>query len=128
MYIYRIIYLFVEEESAAIYITGREKLYLGEKATFFAFIDSKISSINKIFWRRKNNQGNVTCSEININDGKYSGSKTILPSTELHIHFVCTKDEGIYEVVVESFNKLVYKSINLDVLKGGEDTDVCIAM
>lgn len=51
-----------------------------------------------------------------------------MPSTELHIHFVCKEDEGIYEVVVESFNKSVYRSIKLDVLKGGEDTNVLIAM
>ena len=97
---------------------------MGENATFFAFIESKISPITEIFWRKKNKQGNVTCSKININDGKYSGSRTRSPSPELHVHFVCKEDEGIYEIVVESFNKQLYGSINLEVLEGGEQTDV----
>lgn len=51
-----------------------------------------------------------------------------MPSPELHVLFVCKEDEGIYEVVVESFNKSVYRSISLEVLKGGEHIAVCIKM
>lgn len=48
------------------------------------------------------------------------GSSILLPSPELYIHFVRKEDEGTYRIVVDSFNKVVYNSIYLEIIESGK--------
>lgn len=92
---------------------GRSKLYVGEKAKFTACIAQHISCFSKIFWQKSTKDDNF--STIDIKNGEYMGSSILLPSPELYIHFVRKEDEGTYPIVVDSFNKVVYNSIHLEI-------------
>lgn len=48
------------------------------------------------------------------------GSSILLPSPEFYIHFVRKEDEGTYRIVVDSFNKVVYNSIHLEINESGK--------
>lgn len=103
----------ISEDNQAILLTGRSKLYVGEKAMFTACIVPHISCLSKIIWQKSTKDGNF--STIDIRNGEYMGSSILLPSPELYIHFVRKEDEGTYRIVVDSFNKVVYNSIHLEI-------------
>lgn len=102
----------------AIFFTGREELFIGETAMYIAFIHPKISAISKIFWQRTDKQGCI--HTIDTNDGKYTGSTTTFPSPTLYIHFVRKEDEGTYQLFVNTFRKIIQKSVSLVVKEGGK--------
>lgn len=113
--------MFLLLDEQAIYLTGNNELYKGEKATIIAFIDPKISNLSKVCWQKTDSNGDI--STIDINEGKYIGSTTRLPSPELHIHFVRSEDEGTYRIVINTLRTIVYNSIQLKVKKIGRWTD-----
>lgn len=116
MTIENIIYIFTDNQ--AILLTGRSKLYVGEKAMFTACIVPHISCLSKIIWQKSTKDGNF--STIDIRNGEYMGSSILLSSPELYIHFVRKEDEGTYRIVVDSFNKVVYNSIHLEINECGK--------
>lgn len=99
-------------DEQAIRLTGNTEFYKGEKATIIAFIDPKISILSKVCWQKTDSNGDI--STIDINEGKYIGSTTTLPSPELHIHFLRSEDEGTYRIVIDTFRTTVYNSIQLN--------------
>lgn len=82
---------------------------------FIAFIDPKISTLSTVCWQKIDSDGDI--STIDINEGKYIGSTTTLPSPELHINFVQKEDKGTYRIAVNTFRKIVHNSIQLKVKK-----------
>lgn len=99
-------------------MTGNTELYKGEKATIIAFIDPKISILSNVCWEKKDSNGDI--STIDINEGKYTGSTTTLPSPELHIHFLRKEDKGTYRIVINTYRTVVYNSIQLKVKNRGK--------
>lgn len=97
---------------------GHSKLYVGEKAKFTACIAPQISCFSKVLWQKLTKDGDL--STIDIRNGEYMGSSILLPSPELYIHFVRKEDEGTYRIVVDSFNKVVYNSIHLEINESGK--------
>lgn len=92
-------------------------MFHGEKALFNAFLDKNISTSSKVCWQKTSSNGKIRI--IDINDGKYIGSTTKFPSSELHIHFVRNEDEGTYRIVINTFRKIVHNSIQLKVKNRG---------
>lgn len=59
-------------------------------------------------------------SIIDIRNGEYMGSFILFFLLEFYIYFVCKEDEGIYCIVVDFFNKVVYNSIYLEINESGK--------
>lgn len=109
--------IFTHTDKQAIHLTGRSKLYVGETAMVTAFINPNISTLSRVFWQKKNSEGDFYT--IDIDDGKYTGSTLALPTPQLYIHFIREEDEGMYRIVVDTFNYRVHNNIELEVKKGG---------
>lgn len=114
---YSLKHVFICTDEQAIRLPGRLKLYLGERATIAAFIDPNVSTLCRVYWQKKNKDG--VFHTIDITDWKYTGSTLTFPTPTLNVNFIRKEDEGIYRIVVDTFNSKKYNTVQIDVIKGG---------